>query len=74
MFLKLYLQNYKTLTCKPSFNIFTFLRFGFWLVYNTFLTAIYDTIKCEDDMSFSYQSADSSQSKTVPPPPPGIKN
>ena len=40
-----------------------------WLVYNPFLIPIYDTTKCEDDMSLSYQSADSSQSKAVPPPP-----
>ena len=40
-----------------------------WLVYNPILTAIYDTIKCEDDISLSYQ-ADSSQSKAVLPPPP----
>ena len=33
----------------------------------SFLTAI----KCKDDNSLSYQSADSSQSKAVPPPPPG---
>ena len=32
---------------------------------------MYDTIKCEDDMSFPYQPADSSQSKVVPSPPPG---
>ena len=36
-----------------------------WLVYNPFLTAIYATIKCEDDVSFSYQSGDSSQSKSA---------
>ena len=35
------------------------------------LTAIWDTIKLEDDMSFSFQSADSSQSKAVPSPPAG---
>ena len=42
-----------------------------WLVHNPFVIKIYDTIKCEDDFSLSYQSADSSQSKAVPPPPPG---
>ena len=42
-----------------------------WSVYNSFLTAIYDIIKCEDDMSFSYQSAYASQSKAVPFPPAG---
>ena len=36
------------------------------LVYNPFLTAINDTIKCEDDISLYYQSADSSQSKAAP--------
>ena len=41
-----------------------------WLVYNSFLTTINETLKCEDDISLSYQSADSSQSKAVPPPPP----
>ena len=34
--------------------------------YNNFSTAIYDTIKCEGNMSFSYQSADSSRAKAVP--------
>ena len=38
------------------------------IVYNPFLTAIYDTITCEDDMALSYQSADSSQSKAGRPP------
>ena len=33
--------------------------------------ATVDTIKCEDDMSLSYKSADSYQSKAVPSPPPG---
>ena len=41
------------------------------LVYNPFLVAVYDTIKCEDSISLSYQSADSSQSKDIPPPPIG---
>ena len=41
------------------------------MVYNPFLTAIYDTIKCQDDMSLSDQSADSSQSMAIPPPPGG---
>ena len=36
-----------------------------WSVYNLFLTAIYATIKCEDDISFCYQLADSSQSKAL---------
>ena len=30
-----------------------------WLVFDPFLTTLYDTIKFEDDMSLSYQSADS---------------
>ena len=42
-----------------------------WLVQNPFLTEINDTIKCEDDISLSYQSPDSSQSKAVPHPPAG---
>ena len=42
-----------------------------WLVYNTFLTTINDTLQCGDDISLSYQSADSSQSKAAPPPPGG---
>ena len=37
-----------------------------WLVYNPCLTAIN-----VDNMSFSYQSTVSGQSKAVPPPPPG---
>ena len=37
-----------------------------WIVYNPFITAIYDTTKCEDDMYFSYQSADSSPSPLLP--------
>ena len=40
-----------------------------WLVYNPFSTAIHDPIKCEDDMFFSSQTADSSQSKAVHPLP-----
>ena len=31
-----------------------------WLVYNPFLTAINNTIKCEDDIYLSHQSAGSS--------------
>ena len=38
------------------------------LVYNSFLIAINDPIKCEDDISLSSQLADSSQSKAPPPP------
>ena len=47
----------------------TFKRSG--LVYNPFWTTINDTIKCEDDISLSYQSAYLSQSKAVPPLPSG---
>ena len=36
-----------------------------WIVYNSFLTAMNDLIKCEDVISLSYQSADLSQSMAV---------
>ena len=56
-----YLARLKSFPVKGS----TFKRS--WLVYNPFLAA---TI--EDDISLSYQSSDSSQSKAVPPPPPRL--
>ena len=42
-----------------------------WLVNTPSLNTINDTVKCEDDISLTYQSADSSQSNANPPPPPG---
>ena len=42
-----------------------------WLSLQSFFDYINETIKCEDDIYKSYQSAVSSQSKAVPPPLPG---
>ena len=66
--IKIYINKY--LTRLEAFSVKDSPSKRSWLVFNPCLTAIYDKIKCKDDMSFSYQSADSRQWKDVQPPPP----
>ena len=62
--IEIYINKY--LTGLNMFSVKGSTSIRSWLVHNPFLTSINDTIKYEDDISLSYQSADSSRSKAFP--------